>query len=111
MEKHGISSEFAKYLPKIGYITMLNDQPIAAGFLRRMEGPYAQLENLISNPYFGSQVRHNGITLVVQALLDEAKSLKLKGVWAFTTDESIIRRSKTVGFVETPQILLINSLQ
>lgn len=85
-------------LPKVGYITLLNDQPIAAGFLRRVEPHFAQLDTLVSNAYFGSQVRHEGINLVVAELLADAKRLKLKGIIALTEDKGILKRAKSLGF-------------
>ncbi len=88
-----------KSLPKIGYIALLNNQPIAAGFLRKVEGNIvAQLDGLTSNPYFGSNIRHNGITLIVNRLIEDAKDLNLKGIIAFTQDNSIINRAKSIGF-------------
>lgn len=87
-----------KTLPKIGYMAFLGDQPIAAGFLRRVEGGYAQLDTLVSNPHFGSQIRHIAIGKVVSALLDEAKLLELEGVIAFTNDYSVITRAEAIGF-------------
>lgn len=88
-----------KTLPKIGYIALLNNQPIAAGFLRRVEGNIvAQLDGLTSNPYFGSQIRHEGIKLVVDRLIDDAKDMKLKGIIAFTRDNGVLARAKSIGF-------------
>lgn len=87
-----------KSLPRIGYMALLHNQPIAAGFLRRVEGGYAQMDTLCSNPYFGSKIRHEAIHKVVSSLIEEAKDLKLLGIIAFTTDESVINRAKDLGF-------------
>ncbi len=87
-----------KSLPKIGYIALLGGHPIAAGFLRRVEGGYAQIDTLTSNKLFGSQVRHEGIRLVVDSLIADAKNLKLKGIIAFTNDDGILDRAETIGF-------------
>ncbi len=88
-----------KTLPKIGYIAIMNNQPIAAGFLRKVEGNIvAQLDGLTSNPYFGSQVRHEGISKVVDRLIDDAKDMKLKGIIAFTNDNGVLARAKSIGF-------------
>ncbi len=101
-----ISEINMKSLPKIGYIALLNGHPIAAGFLRRVEGGYAQIDTLTSNKYFGSKIRHLGIKLVVDTLILEAKTLKLKGIIAFTKDEGILKRAKEIGFTE-PEAKLI----
>ena len=85
-------------LPKVGYIAYLNSQPIAAGFLRRVEPCYAQIDTLVSNAYFGSKIRHQGLTLVVNELLEEAKRLKLEGIISITNDEGVLKRAKDLGF-------------
>jgi hypothetical protein len=88
-----------KTLPKIGYIALIQGQPVAAGFLRKVEGNIvAQLDGLTSNPYFGSIIRHQGISKVVDQLIYDAKALKLKGLIAFTVDKGILERAEAIGF-------------
>lgn len=95
-----------KTLPKIGYIAFLNKQPIAAGFLRRVEGGYAQMDTLTSNKHFGSKIRHLGITKVVDALISDAKDLKLHGILAFTQDHGTLMRAEAIGFRKVEQTLI-----
>lgn len=92
-----------KTLPKIGYVSFLGKEMIAAGFLRKVEGGFAQIDTLVSNPAFGSQVRHEGIRLVVDALMYDANKLKLKGIIAFTTDQGVLSRAETYGFKDLNQ--------
>jgi len=99
-----------KTLPKVGYITYLGDQPIAAGFLRRLEPCFAQIDTLVSNKMFGSQVRHSGIEKVVDSLLDDAKRLKLKGIVAHTADQGILDRAKSIGFHIVNQVIIAKPL-
>jgi len=87
-----------KTLPKVGYIAYMGGHPIACGFLRRVEGGFAQIDTLTSNAHFGSQIRHEGIKKVVDALILEAKSLKLSGILALTADQGILDRAKALGF-------------
>jgi len=90
-----------KSLPKIGYIAMLGEEPVAAGFLRRVECDIvAQIDGLASNPGFGSVIRHEAINLIVSQLVIEAKSLKLQGLIAFTQDETVIKRAEATGFIK-----------
>lgn len=89
-----------KNLPRTGYIAILNNQPIAAGFLRRVEGRIGMIDALVSNPYFGSKIRHEGIEKVVNSLLKDAKSLKLEGIISYTHDEGVLSRAKELGFKE-----------
>ena len=92
--------ESLKYqtLPKIGFIAFLGDQPIAAGFLRRLEPCFAQIDTLVSSAHFGSQIRHQGIQAVVTCLINEAKRLKLEGILALTKDEGTLSRAEGLGF-------------
>lgn len=91
-----------KTLPKIGYLALMNGHPIACGFLRRVEGNIAQLDGLTSNANFGSMIRHEAVKAVVDALITDAKRLKLDGIIATTTDKGILERSKSLGFKEIP---------
>lgn len=95
----GISEVTMKTLPKIGYIATMNGHPIAAGFLRRVEGGYAQFDTLTSNKYMGSIVRHAGIEKVVDALIQDAKDLQLRGIIAFSSDSGVLSRAAEKGFV------------
>lgn len=94
------------YLPKIGFIAFLGKHPIAAGFLRRVEGGYAQLDGLTSNAHFGSKIRHEGIKSVVTALIEEAKDLKLHGIIATTNDLGVLERAKSIGFHVVPHTII-----
>jgi hypothetical protein len=105
-----ISTVSMKTLPKNGYIVLMNGHPIAAGFLRRLEGGYAQIDGLTSNPHFGSQIRHKAIDLVVEHLISDAKTLKLKGILALTKEQSIVNRAKDKGFQVVEQTVLAISL-
>ncbi len=100
-----------KTLPKIGYVATLGKQPIAVGFLRRVEPCFAQIDTLATNAYAGSILRHEGISKVVDALINEAKSLKLKGIIAHTQDSGTLVRAKAIGFHVVPQTIIALSLQ
>jgi hypothetical protein len=100
-----------KTLPKIGYIALLGDHPIAAGFLRKVEPCYAQIDTLASNANFGSKIRHQGITLVVNSLMEDAKRLKLEGIIAFTGDSGVLKRAGDQGFHVIPQTIIVKRLE
>ena len=99
-----------KTLPKIGYIATLGKEPIAVGFLRRVEPCYAQLDTLVSNAHFGSKIRHNGVSKVVDSLIREAKHLKLQGLIAHTEDKGTLVRAEELGFHVVPQTIIALSL-
>jgi len=94
-------------IPKIGYIAMLGDQPLAAGFLRRVEcDVVAQIDGLTSNKAFGSILRHKAIDMVVDQLILEAKSMKIQGIIAFTKEISVINRAKQRNFSVLSEIVI-----
>ncbi len=97
-------------LPKIGFIAFLGKSPVAAGFLRRVEPNLAQLDTFVTNPFFGSLIRHDGILKVWEALKSEAKDLNLKGIITFSVDQGIIAHAKAEGFAVINQTLLAKLL-
>jgi len=101
-----IESIKMKTLPKIGYIAYYGKQPVAAGFLRKVEPFYAQIDTLVSCGYFGSQIRHEGIKITVDSLVLEAKRLKIQGILAFTADSGILKRAQSIGFKIISQTLI-----
>ncbi len=108
----GIADVTLRTLPKIGYIALLDNQPIAAGFLRRVEGNIvAQIDGLTSNPYFGSIIRHHGIAKVLESLINDAKELKLKGIIAFTSDGTVVKRAIDMGFNIIDHKIMVRSIK
>ena|ERR1700677_2086585 len=87
-----------KNLPKIGYIALIGKHPIAAAFLRKIEGNYGYLDTFVSNPHFGSQIRHQALLLVSQNLMEEAKNQGMGGVLCSSADQGLIKRAKDWGF-------------
>ncbi len=98
LESNGHPTAETRTLPKIGYIVYLNKTPIAAGFLRKLEPCYAQIDTLCSNKFLGSIVRHQGISMVVDTLISEAKRLKLEGIVCHTKDKGVLTRAEALGF-------------
>lgn len=93
-------------LPGIGYISFVEDIPIATAFLRRCEGPYAMLDGLASNPKAESFHRHLGIELVVTQVIECAQHFKLKKLLAYSIDAGTLERSLHHGFKKLPHTLI-----
>lgn len=92
--------------PEVGYIVSDTQGPIAAGFLRKVEGGYAQIDGLTSNPERAGADRHQAIDMVAESLITTAKSLGIAGLMVLTKDESTIMRSERHGFRKLPYTLL-----
>lgn len=97
-------------LPKIGFIATEGAIPVCIGFLRMLEGGYAQIDTLVTNRDLTSHIRHEGISIVVNELLNKAKSLNLKGIISFTTSKDIIDRAQTLGFKQSNQQVIVLDL-
>jgi len=98
-------------LPKTGFIVRSHDgKPIAAGFLRLVEGGTAQLDTLITNPSMTSQERNDGLDLLVQTLIITAKSMNIIGLMCTSTVQSILMRSQKYGFTPLKTTVIVLSL-
>ena len=96
-----------KTLPKIGYISYTETgTPVAAGFLRKVEGGYGQIDTLVTNPNIPSEIRHKALTRVVDALIAAAKVEGLEGIISYTRDESVLKRAQTIGFRPCPHTVI-----
>lgn len=106
----GISDITLDTLPAIGYIAMQSGFPVAAGFLRMVEGGYAQIDTLATNAKFKSEPRHKAISSVVDELIKSAKILELKGIIALSSDEGVLNRASSLGFHVVQQTVIALSL-
>lgn len=92
--------------PRIGFLAYEGSVCIASAFLRKVEGGYAQLDGLCTNPEQPGHLRHIAIDKVVQCVLKRAAVLGLAHVMAFSVDAGTIERSKKHGFVQLPHSLI-----
>lgn len=92
--------------PALGFLVFDSATPVAAGFLRMVEGGFAQIDTLTSNKGLSSSMRHEGISMVVDHLIKQAKVMKLKGIYAHTKEESVLRRAAELGFRHVPEVII-----
>lgn len=102
----GISDISMRTLPKVGFIVFSGKAPLAAGFLRRLEPCYAQIDTLTSNKFLGSMLRNQGITMIVDELISEAKRLKLEGLICHTSHQDVLKRAESLGFHTVEQKII-----
>ena len=88
-------------LPEIGYIALDEDQPVACGFLRKVEGGYAQLDTFTTNPGFVGELRDRAINGIVSRLTEHAKSYQMHGLFVITDNQSIIDRAESIASLWT----------
>lgn len=78
----------------IGFIV----EGIAAGFLIKAERNYGFLESYITAPGNTKEQRQEALNMITDALIEEAKRLGIKKLFAITANKGIIERCKTYGF-------------
>lgn len=102
--------ETPETLPQIGYIATEGSIVVASGFLRQVEGRMALLDTLSTNKDCSPEMRHEGISAVVDALISRANQLELRYFLAFTVDDGIVKRAFDLGFNITNQRLIVLDL-
>lgn len=98
-------------LPETGYIVFHDNFPVAAGFLRRVEGGFAQMDSYISDPTAPSEQRNEALDLITEALISRAKELELRGIVAFSVDQNTISRSLRHGFIAHNHVVITKELK
>ncbi len=83
---------------------------LATAFLRMVEGGFAQLDGLCTNPAQPGEVRSQAIDKVVEHVISEAKSMGLKNIHAFSMDKNTLVRSLKHGFTATPHAMIALNL-
>lgn len=86
-------------LPRLGYMI----PGVAAAFLRRVEGGYALMDSLVTNPHVSSNTRHKALESLYDIILQEPS---IKGIIGFTVDESTLMRAKARGFKQLQHTVL-----
>lgn len=92
-------------LPQHGLIAIEGDTPIAVGFIRMIEGPYAMLDSYITNSEVDSKIRDRALNIITNKLLKWAKTANINKVLAFSCDENTIKRAESHGFITFPDHL------
>ena len=67
-------------------------------FLRMVEGGFAQIDGLVTNPDESKENRHLGNDIVTDRLIKKAEEFGLKGICSFSVDDNTVNRAKKHGF-------------
>lgn len=106
LKSRGVYVPPACEFPEIGYITYYRGEAVACAFIRKVEGGFAMLDGLATNPDFPSDIRHNALDWLVGHLVKQAKSMQLKSLMATSHDKNTLLRATKHGFVKIPQTLI-----
>ncbi len=103
--------ESLQSLPETGYIVFQDNFPVAAGFLRRVEGGFGQVDSYITDPSVPGKQRDQALDLITDALIKRAKELELRGIVAFSVDQNTISRSLRHGFAALGHVVITKELK
>lgn len=98
------------HLPRHGIIVSIGDIPVAIGFLRMVEGGFAQFDSFVTNGYESSENRHLALSALIVHLTQKARLLGLKAIIAHTSDNGLLSRAEAIGFKVIPQTIIGLSL-
>lgn len=93
-------------MPATGFIVYDDQTPVAAAFLRRVEGGYAQVDGLTSNPHCSKERRHKALNLTIQRCVEAAEAMGVKHIISFCLDNSTTRRAELNGFEKQPHTVV-----
>lgn len=109
LQSRQMDEKIIHQLPRAGWIVFDGEEPLAAGFLRMMEGGYAMIDGLISNPPqgLGNRRRSQALDLITERMISEGKILGLKKILAFSGDRATLKRSLRHGFVKQMDTMIV----
>lgn len=110
LKKREMRLSLVSELPAHGIAVYEEDHFIAAGFIRQCEGGYGMFDSYISNPKMPAPLRNQALELVMRRLLKQAKELKLKKIFGFSTDNNTITRSQRHGFALSEHKVLVRAV-
>jgi N-acetylglutamate synthase-like GNAT family acetyltransferase len=97
-------------LPGHTYCAVVKDKIVAIAALRLMEGEICCIDSMATNPNFESTIRHEALDCLTKTILELAKNLGFKKVFAYTKEPSIIERAERHGFVVTKQKIITKEI-
>ena len=99
LRSQGLEAEEAlRFLPETGFLAWHEGFPVAAGYLRRVEGGYGWIDSLVTDATAPGASRNEALDLITTALVEEARRLELRGIIAFTKDQNTYSRAMKHGF-------------
>lgn len=97
-------------MPKLGWLAIDEKRVVAMAFLRKVEGGYAILDGVITNPLIDGTVRHQALDALFAKAMEEGRKRGFKAILGTSTDVSTIMRSEKFGFEKLPHAYLVATL-
>ena len=101
----------ASELPGHTFCVVYKDEIVAMAGLRLMEGDICFIDSMATNQSFESPIRHEALDLITKHLLDIAKNLGFKKIFATTKEDSIIQRAERHGFLVSKEKVILKEIK
>jgi hypothetical protein len=106
MSIRGLTAPAIEDVAEIGFVCFHDTTPVAAAFLRKMEGDWALFDGLVSNPTQTASIRDEALDCVMTAIMKLADETGIKGMLAYTADNFTLLRAEKFGLTRLPHVLL-----
>lgn len=100
----------ASELPGHTFCAVIKDEIVAIAGLRLMEGDICCIDSMATNQTFESTIRNEALDSLTRQLLDVAKNLGFKKIFAYTKENCIIDRATRHGFNLTKQKIIVKEI-
>lgn len=112
LDARGMTATSLDDLPEVGFIAISAEgAEIGAGFLRKIEGGYAMIDSLVTNPSASPEDRHAAMDKIMQKLIDTARKRNIRYLLGSTVDENTRLRAERLGFTTCPHALMSLTLK
>lgn len=101
----------AEELPGHTFCAVVKDEIVAIAGLRLMEGDLCFIDSMASNQTFESTIRHEALDCLTKQLLEIAKNLGFKRVFATTKEDCIIKRAERHGFRLSKEKVILKEIE
>lgn len=105
-----LDSNLLNDVPLTGAVAFCYEKPVAIGFLRYVEGQYALIDGLVTDPAALPDVRDKAIDELVRHLVLMAKRSGTRRIMAHSVDKNTILRSQRHGFETLPDTMIALNL-
>jgi len=97
-------------LPENLFCAEIDREIVAIAGLRKVEGGFGLFDSFSTDSKFSSQERNEALVKLLHQLHIVADELKMKAIFAFTKERSILTRASHIGFNVLPHTVISKEL-
>lgn len=93
-------------LPRFGFVAIEDDVLLAFGFMRYVEGPYAMIDGLTTNPNVEVDKRRLALSRILDKMIRIGKRYRLRALMGFTGIPVVSDMVEGKGFSDRSELKL-----